>query len=122
MKIGAPREIFEGENRVAMTPDSVLALAKLDHSAVIEAGAGAKAGFTDAAYEAAGAEVVKDAKAVFAAADVVVKVRGPEAAEAALLKVCGLRVRASLNQHCACKSTQDDASSRRWWGHIAKRL
>ena len=86
MKIGAPREIFEGENRVAMTPDSVVALAKLGHSAVIEAGAGAKAGFTDAAYQAAGAEVVADAKAVFAAADVVVKVRGPEAAEAALLK------------------------------------
>lgn len=86
MKIGAPREIFEGENRVAMTPDSVLALAKLGHTAVVEAGAGAKAGFTDAAYQAAGAEVVPDAKAVFAAADVVVKVRGPEAAEAALLK------------------------------------
>lgn len=86
MKIGAPKEIFEGENRVAMTPDSVLALAKLGHTAVVEAGAGAKAGFTDAAYTAAGAEVVKDAKAVFAAADVVVKVRGPEASEAKLLK------------------------------------
>ena len=86
MKIGAPREIFEGENRVAMTPDSVQALAKLGHTAVIEAGAGARAGFTDAAYEAAGAEVVKDAKAVFKAADVVVKVRGPEASEAGLLR------------------------------------
>ncbi|NGQ92533.1 Re/Si-specific NAD(P)(+) transhydrogenase subunit alpha [Rhodobacter sp. HX-7-19] len=86
MKIGAPREIFEGENRVAMTPDSVQALAKLGHGCVIESGAGAKAGFSDAAYAAAGAEVLPDAKAVFAAADVVVKVRGPEAAEAALLK------------------------------------
>ena len=79
MKIGAPREIFEGENRVAMTPDSVQALAKLGHSSVIEAGAGAKAGFSDDAYRAAGAEVLADAKAVFDAADVVVKVRGPEA-------------------------------------------
>ncbi|MBD1204221.1 MAG: Re/Si-specific NAD(P)(+) transhydrogenase subunit alpha [Rhodobacteraceae bacterium] len=86
MKIGAPREIFEGENRVAMTPDSVLALAKLGHACVIEAGAGAKAGFSDDAYRAAGAEVLPNAKAVFDAADVVVKVRGPEASEAALLK------------------------------------
>lgn len=86
MKIGAPREIFEGENRVAMTPDSVIALAKLGHTSVVQSGAGAKAGFSDAAYAAAGAEVLPDAKAVFDAADVVVKVRGPEPSEAALLK------------------------------------
>ena len=61
VKIGAPRETFEGENRVAMTPDSVLALAKLGHSCVIETGAGAKAGFSDAAYAAAGVEVVETA-------------------------------------------------------------
>jgi H+-translocating NAD(P) transhydrogenase subunit alpha len=86
VKIGAPREIFEGENRVAMTPDSVIALAKLGHTSVVQSGAGAKAGFSDAAYAAAGAEVLPDAKAVFDAADVVVKVRGPEPSEAALLK------------------------------------
>ncbi len=54
MRIGALAEIVTSENRVAMTPDSVLALAKLGHSAVIEAGAGAKAGFTDAAYSSSG--------------------------------------------------------------------
>ncbi|MCU0817270.1 MAG: Re/Si-specific NAD(P)(+) transhydrogenase subunit alpha [Cypionkella sp.] len=86
MKIGAPREIFEGENRVAMTPDSATQLQKLGHSCVIESGAGLKAGFSDALYQAAGVEVVADAKALYAAADVVVKVRGPEAAEAALLR------------------------------------
>ena len=86
MKIGAPKEIFEGENRVAMTPDSAVQLQKLGHSCVIEAGAGAKAGFSDAAYQAAGVEVVKTAKALFDAAGVVVKVRGPDAKEAKLLK------------------------------------
>ncbi|MEY4698233.1 MAG: hypothetical protein RIT14_2661 [Pseudomonadota bacterium] len=86
MKIGAPKEIFEGENRVAMTPDSALALAKLGHDCFVQSGAGAKAGFSDAAYAAAGVTVLPDAKALFDTADVVVKVRGPEAAEAALLK------------------------------------
>ena len=86
VKIGAPKEIFDGENRVAMTPDSAAALVKLGHTCVVQAGAGAKAGFSDAAYAKAGVEVLPDAAAVFAAADVVVKVRGPEAAEAKLLK------------------------------------
>ena len=86
MKIGAPKESFEGENRVAMTPDSAIQLVKLGHSCVIESGAGLKAGFSDAAYQAAGVEVVKTAKALFAAADVVVKVRGPDEKEAKLLK------------------------------------
>ncbi|MBD3765111.1 MAG: Re/Si-specific NAD(P)(+) transhydrogenase subunit alpha [Rhodobacterales bacterium] len=86
MKIGAPKESFAGENRVAMTPDSALQLKKLGHECCIESGAGARAGFSDAAYAAAGVEVLPDAAAVFAAADVVVKVRGPDAAEAGLLR------------------------------------
>ncbi len=86
VKIGALREIFEGENRVAMTPDSALQLQKLGHSCCIQAGAGAKAGFSDAAYAKAGVEVLADAGAVLAAADVVVKVRGPEVAEAKALR------------------------------------
>ncbi|HBB83461.1 MAG TPA: hypothetical protein DC031_09345, partial [Sulfitobacter sp.] len=52
LKIGTPKEIFEGENRVAMTPESALQLQKLGHTCVIETGAGAAAGFDDAAYEA----------------------------------------------------------------------
>ena len=86
MKIGALKEIFEGESRVAMTPDSALQLVKLGHSCCIETGAGAKAGFSDAAYEAAGVEVLKTAAAVVKAADVLVKVRGPEAKEAKALR------------------------------------
>lgn len=86
VKIGALREIFEGENRVAMTPDSALQLQKLGHSCCIESGAGQKAGFSDASYAKAGVEVLADAGAVLAAADVVVKVRGPEMAEAKALR------------------------------------
>jgi H+-translocating NAD(P) transhydrogenase subunit alpha len=86
VKIGALTEIFAGENRVAMTPESALQLVKLGHSCVVQSGAGAKAGFADAAYAAAGVTVLADAKAVLAAADVIVKVRGPEPAEAKALR------------------------------------
>ncbi|MDQ2067003.1 Re/Si-specific NAD(P)(+) transhydrogenase subunit alpha [Xinfangfangia sp. CPCC 101601] len=86
MKIGALAEIFEGENRVAMTPDSALQLQKLGHECVLQSGAGQRAGFTDAAYSAAGVTVLPTAAAVVEAADVLVKVRGPEASEAAQLR------------------------------------
>ena len=86
MRIGAVTEIFAGENRVAMTPDSALQLVKLGHSCLIQSGAGAKAGFSDGLYAAAGVEVLADAAAVLASADVVVKVRGPEVAEAEALR------------------------------------
>jgi H+-translocating NAD(P) transhydrogenase subunit alpha len=86
VKIGAPKEIYEGEARVAMTPDSAVQLQKLGHACLIESGAGAKAGFSDAAYAAAGVTVVPDAASVFTLADVVVKVRGPERSEAEMLR------------------------------------
>ncbi|QCO54898.1 Re/Si-specific NAD(P)(+) transhydrogenase subunit alpha [Pseudorhodobacter turbinis] len=82
MKIGAPKEIFEGEARVAMTPDSAKLLQKLGHTCMIETGAGMRAGFSDKAYTDAGVEVVKTTAALFGAADVIVKVRGPDPAEA----------------------------------------
>jgi NAD(P) transhydrogenase subunit alpha len=65
-----------------MTPDSAAQLQKLGYDCVIEAGAGAAAGFSDAAYEAAGVEVVKTAAALWKAADIVAKVRPPTEAEA----------------------------------------
>jgi NAD(P) transhydrogenase subunit alpha len=86
MKIGALREVFAGENRVAMTPESALQLQKLGHACVIEAGAGEKAGFSDAAFAAAGVEVLPSAMAVFEASDVVVKIRGLEPAETGMLR------------------------------------
>ena len=86
MKIGALAEIFPGENRVAMTPESALQLVKLGHACVVQSGAGVKAGFSDALYAAAGVQVLPDAGAVVAAADVLVKVRGPEVPEAEALR------------------------------------
>jgi NAD(P) transhydrogenase subunit alpha len=86
LKIGALTEIFEGEARVAMTPDSAAQLQKLGHSCLIQSGAGVKAGFSDATYAAAGVTVVPDAKSVFTMADVIVKVRGPEMSEAKHLR------------------------------------
>jgi H+-translocating NAD(P) transhydrogenase subunit alpha len=86
VKIGALTEVFAGENRVAMTPESVAQLNKLGHTCVIQSGAGVRAGFSDAVYAAAGVTVLPDAKAVMAAADVLVKVRGPEMAEAKALR------------------------------------
>ena len=86
MKIGAPREIYPGENRVAMTPESAVQLQKLGHSCIIETGAGAQAGFEDSAYVAAGVEIAPDAAALFAAADVVVKVREATAEEMGRLR------------------------------------
>jgi NAD(P) transhydrogenase subunit alpha len=85
VKIGALTEVFPGENRVAMTPESAVQLAKLGHSAFLQSGAGAKAGFSDAAYAAVGVTVLPSAAEVIAASDVVVKVRGPEAGELATL-------------------------------------
>ena len=86
MKIGAPKETFEGEARVAMTPDSALQLKKLGHECFVETGAGAAAGFSDAAYEAAGVAVVKTAAALFKEVDVVAKVRPPTPTEAKRLR------------------------------------
>ena len=81
MKIGAPKEIFEGESRVAMTPDSAVQLQKLGHTCFIESGAGAAAGFSDASYEKVGVKVVKTAPALFKEVDYLVKVRPPTETE-----------------------------------------
>ncbi|MEO1677424.1 MAG: Re/Si-specific NAD(P)(+) transhydrogenase subunit alpha [Pseudomonadota bacterium] len=85
MKIGSPTEVLEDEARVALTPDSARQLQKLGHEALVQAGAGMKAGFTDAAYAEAGVEVVADAAALYAASDVIAKVRPPTEAEVDLL-------------------------------------
>ena len=81
MIIGAPKEIAEGERRVALTPQSAGQLKKLGYECAVESGAGLAAGFTDTAYSEAGVEVLPDADALWDRADVVVKVRGPEPSE-----------------------------------------
>jgi NAD(P) transhydrogenase subunit alpha len=75
--IGTPKEIFEGEGRVAMTPESAGQLQKLGYDCIIEAGAGTIAGFSDANYKEAGVKVVKTAAALWKEADIVAKVRQP---------------------------------------------
>ncbi|QIE42183.1 Re/Si-specific NAD(P)(+) transhydrogenase subunit alpha [Meridianimarinicoccus aquatilis] len=81
MKFGVIREVEPGEARVALTPASAAQLAKLGYDCVVEAGAGIAAGLSDAAYAEAGVEVLPDAAAVFAAADIVAKVRPPQESE-----------------------------------------
>ncbi|OUS07123.1 NAD(P) transhydrogenase subunit alpha [Rhodobacterales bacterium 52_120_T64] len=81
MKIGAPKEIFEGENRVALTPQSALQLQKLGYECVIETGAGAASRFSDQDYKNAGVEVVKTGAALWKACDFIIKVRAPEEVE-----------------------------------------
>ena len=81
MQIGAPREIVDGEKRVALTPQSAQALKKLGYDCLIEAGAGAAARFTDDAYREAGVEVVRIAAELWEKADIVAKVRAPEPSE-----------------------------------------
>jgi H+-translocating NAD(P) transhydrogenase subunit alpha len=86
VKIGAPREVFPGEKRVALTPQSAQALKKLGYDCVVESGAGEAARFSDDVYRAAGVEVVPHAAALYAAADVIAKVRAPEGSELDLLR------------------------------------
>ncbi|MEE2945019.1 MAG: Re/Si-specific NAD(P)(+) transhydrogenase subunit alpha [Pseudomonadota bacterium] len=81
MKIGTPKEIFSGEARVAMTPDSAKQLQKLGYECAIEKGAGVAAGFADADYEAAGVEIIKTPAALWKGVDIVAKVRQPDETE-----------------------------------------
>lgn len=78
MKIGVPKEIHEGERRVATTPEVAERLQKLGFSVAIESGAGQAASFLDDAYREAGVEIVDDAKTIWAESDIVMKVRAPE--------------------------------------------
>ena len=85
MHIGIPREIKDHEFRVAATPASVAELVRDGHRVSIQSEAGAAAGFADAAYLAAGARVVATAVEAFAA-DLVFKVKEPQAHEVAWLR------------------------------------
>jgi NAD(P) transhydrogenase subunit alpha len=84
--IGVPREVFPGEKRVATVPEVAAKLIKLGFRVSVESGAGEAANFDDEAYRAAGAEIVDGAEALWASADIVLKVRGPSVEEAARLR------------------------------------
>ena len=77
MKIGIPKEIKTNENRIALVPAGAEALTAAGHIVIVETGAGLGSGFGDEQYKAAGAQIVPDADAAWAAADLIVKVKEP---------------------------------------------
>jgi alanine dehydrogenase len=86
MRIGIPKEIKVHEYRVGMTPSSVREAVHHGHEVVVQSGAGAGIGCDDAQYIAAGATVLPDAAAVFASAEMIVKVKEPQPVECAMLR------------------------------------
>jgi NAD(P) transhydrogenase subunit alpha len=96
--IAVTKERRAGETRVAATPETVKKLIAADYSVVIETGAGAGASIPDADYEAAGASIAKSVKDAVGGADILFKVRGPEADEIKALKA-GAYVAATLNPY-----------------------
>jgi alanine dehydrogenase len=86
MLIGVPKEIKNHEYRVGLTPASVRELTTRGHEVLVQAGAGAAIGLTDEQYQAAGCQLVADAKDIFARAEMVVKVKEPQPAECRMLR------------------------------------
>src|SRR6266508_3706049 len=86
MIIGVPKEIKEQEQRVALLPSAANQLVRRGHSVLVEKNAGIGSGYADEDYVKAGAEIVAEAKEVFARADMIVKVKEPREAELPLLR------------------------------------
>jgi len=86
MKIGIPTEIKVHEYRVGMVPGSVREVIKHGHSVIVQSGAGSAIGFTDADYSAVGAKISDHREEIYAKADLIVKVKEPQADECALLR------------------------------------
>jgi len=86
MRLAIPRETHAGENRAAVTPDTVKKLVRLGADVVIESGAGAGAGYPDDAFTAEGATIEGDRDALLGGADMVLRLRKPDLEEVAKLK------------------------------------
>ena len=86
MIIGCPKEIKPSENRVALTPGGCLELTRRGHSVLVQDGAGAASGFSNADYTEAGAEIVATIEEVYARAETVVKVKEPIEREYGLVR------------------------------------
>ena len=86
MKVGIPTEIKPDEYRVAITPAGVRELVEHGHEVLIEAGAGEGSAISDADFEAQGARMLFDAPAVFANAEMVLKVKEPQPPEVEMLR------------------------------------
>jgi alanine dehydrogenase len=86
MKVGVPSEIKTDEYRVALTPAGARELTDAGHEVLVQRGAGDGSGASDTDYEAQGAHILPDADAVFAAAELIVKVKEPQPEEVARLE------------------------------------
>ncbi|EDT02107.1 alanine dehydrogenase [Burkholderia ambifaria] len=86
MLIGVPKEIKNHEYRVGLTPAGALELTRHGHRVLVQRGAGTAIGLLDADYTAAGAALCDDARELFARADMIIKVKEPQAAECAMLR------------------------------------
>ncbi len=86
MIVGIPTETKPQEARVGMIPGTVAELVRRGHRVVVQAGAGSGASYDDQAYQTAGAEILPDAAAVFAEAEMIVKVKEPQPPEIAMLR------------------------------------
>ncbi len=86
MRVGVPKEVKSHEYRVGLVPGSVRELVHHGHDIVVETGAGLGIGFDDGDYRTAGASVVDTAAEVFAAADLIVKVKEPQSEEIGMLR------------------------------------
>ena len=81
MIVGSPKEIFKGEARVAMTPESAKQIQKLGYTCFLETGAGLTSNFSDKDYKDAGVQIVKSASQLWKDSNIILKVRGPEKSE-----------------------------------------
>jgi len=78
MRIGVPKEVYAGEKRVALTPETATMIQKLGHELTLESGAGIDANYSDQQYIDAGVAISSDTKALWADSDIVMKVRAPQ--------------------------------------------
>jgi alanine dehydrogenase len=86
VRVGVPTEIKPDEYRVAVTPAGVRELCSRGHEVLVQAGAGEGSAISDAQFQAQGAAIVEGAEAVFAGAELILKVKEPQPAEVALLR------------------------------------
>lgn len=86
MLVGVPKEIKSNEHRVGLTPASVREFIARGHKVIVEKNAGVGIGFTDEHYKAAGAEIIATAEEIFKRAEMIIKVKEPQANECAMLR------------------------------------
>ena len=111
MKIGIPKEIRPGENRVAISPDAIKKLTGMGVEVVVEAGCGTGSCVTDQEYQEAGASVAPDAAAVLGDADLVFKIQRPMTAEEGTDEIALMKEGAILVGHLATLSNPNTSPS-----------